>query len=54
MYLSGSGKTVSQEKPDYWKNFTFTMYKAESGIQKKYWKYVLGLFDEKPDENNTI
>lgn len=43
-----------KNKPDYWRDFAFTMYKAESGIQKKYWKYVLGLFDEKPEKNNTI
>lgn len=43
-----------KNKPDYWRDFAFTMYKAESGIQKKYWKYVLGLFDEKPKKNNTI
>lgn len=43
-----------KNKPYYWRDFAFTMYKAESGIQKKYWKYVLGLFDEKPEKNNTI
>ena len=38
-------------KPEHWKDFAFTMYSMETGIQKKYWKYVTGLFEEKKDDN---
>lgn len=30
------------------------MEELEKLREKKYWKYVLGLFDEKPEKNNTI
>lgn len=44
-------KQFLRRKPEYWKDFAFTMYSMETGIQKKYWKYVIGLFEEKKDDS---
>lgn len=44
-------KQFLRRKPEYWKDFAFTMYSMETGIQKKYWKYVIGLFEEKKNDS---
>lgn len=39
-------KEFLKNKPEHWKEYAEFMYELENDIGKRYWKFVIGLFDE--------